>query len=775
MVLFFVVVLFFLVIAGKLVWLQVVHTDDYRRLAEEQNSRGVVLPARRGVIYAKDYRTNELFPLAQNSTTYTIFADPLLLEAGTESRVADMLAPLLYVPTEEEQVAAADAAKRPMGPNLPPSPSAQAALLSTTGLATGQQHTLDFSENAEAPLEPTTLAVDPRVVFATRLAEKLITKDVVRRVIPVVAADARALVAEARLPGITVDDVAGTLAINPMLIDNPDLVAKSLATIIEQKYDDLYPLLLRKRVRYVKLAAAVPSSAKDAVLKLGIRGVGAVPEYRRIYPEQRLAAQIVGFLNHDSVGAYGIEGSEQRVLAGVNGLRRTQVDPLNRQITVGDITIKEAVDGASVVLTIDRAIQEMAERALADSVDRQRADSGQVIVMDPQTGAILALAHYPTFDPNAYGDVFEREELLKTEKHVLRATADGQVTEAVEEEWHTAAGERVVTEFFRDYIIRNGYRYPVFTEGDKRVIYANRLGPNVFALKAITDPYEPGSVFKPIVMSMALDAGEVTPTTRSPYSAPVDIDEKRVDGKPILIRNALGHYFGRETMTEVIAHSSNIGMTFVVQKLGAPTFYDYLKKFGFGERTDIEFDGEDAGQFENYTKWTKSEMITKGFGQGITVNLIQMATAYSALANGGLLMKPYVIDEEIYPDGRRVKTEPETVRRVITDDTSATITGIMIYSVDQGFAKIGKVEGYYVGGKTGTSQTYAHGKALTEVGTTIATFGGYAPATNAKFVIISKVDRPRVSEWGEGAAGPVFQQVAEELLRNYFAIPPEKK
>ncbi len=741
-ILFFAAVFVFVVIAGKLAYLQLLHGDEYRQLADEQNSRGVVLPARRGNIYARDLRTAELFPLAQNSTTYTIFADPLLIE--NESATVELLAPLLY-----EQLAA----------DIAP-PSVEEA------------ESTDSSVDETNSAEPATTGLLSAQDFRNWLVERLVAKDVVRRELHEITPEQLALVRDAFLPGIGVADEV--ITINPTLIDDPEETARQLAEIIDAKYIDLYPLMLRKKVRYVKLASRIPASLKDDVLSLGIRGVGAIPEYRRVYPEGSLASQLVGFLNHDEEGVYGVEGTYERLLSGEDGLRRTQVDPFNRQITVGDITINEAQDGTSLVLTIDRAIQELVERELAAMVEKQRADSGQAIVMDPYTGAILALAHYPTFDPNDFGAVYEREELVRREKKYTWTDPDtGEVQERIEEEWATEAGEPLVVEFEKEYVIRESYRYPVFLEGEKRVIYANRLGEAVLALKAITEPYEPGSVFKPIVMASAIDAGEVTPNTRSPYSGPVRIDEY-VRGRPVTIKNAQGSYNGQETMTEVIENSSNVGMTFVAQQLGRATFYDYLKRFGFAERTDIDLEGENSGYLENYTKWSESELITKAFGQGISINLIQLATAYSALANGGLLMRPHIVAEEIMLDGTRIITKPETVQRVIDESTSDQITAMLISSVQNGYAKVAQVDGYFIAGKTGTSQTYSRsGRALSDLGTTIAAFGGYAPATNPKFVLIVKIDRPRVVEWGAAVAGPVFQRITEELLTNYFMIPPK--
>jgi stage V sporulation protein D (sporulation-specific penicillin-binding protein) len=746
--LFYTTIFCFLAIVSRLAWLQIVHSADYKNLAEEQNARGVVLPAKRGNIYAKDYRTNELFPLAQNSTTYTIFADPLLIENGSEVAVVEMLLPLLFQDTGHR----------------------------TQDTGVGNEVVEDSDEDSEA--ENGEVTINPKEEFRNNLIKKLTTKDVMRRELHQVSVEEGRLVADSHLPGVATEE--GIIVINPTLINDPEDTATKLATILAGNYDEIYPLMIRKKVRYSKLAAKVTPAMRDAIAELGIRGIGSIPEYRRVYPEGSLAAQVIGFLDHDEQGAYGVEGALDKKLRGQDGLRQTQVDPFNRQITVGDVMIDDAKDGTSLVLTIDRAIQEMAERELEKVVDFQRADGGQAIVMDPATGAILALAHSPTFDPNAYGDVYVMEELEKKEKEKKWVDEEGNIQKEIEIWWETADGEKTYTEWGVEYIIRAGYRYPVFTEyrdGEefRKSISDNRVGEGAFGLKAATDPYEPGSVFKSIVMAAALDAGEVELTTRSPYNGPVELDEiNYLTKRPIVIKNSQNQYHGQETMSEVLANSSNIGMTFVAQKLGPATFYDYLEKFGFGERTEVEFDGEDAGMIENYTKWSKSELVTKGFGQGISVNFFQMAAAYSVLANGGLLMQPYIIDEEILPDGRRIKTEAKTIRRVIDAKTSREITEMLVNSVKTGAAKPAQVEGYFIAGKTGTSQTYLRGRALSDLGTTIAAFGGYAPATDPKFVLLIKVDRPRVSEWGAAVAAPIFQKVSEELLKNYFAIPPSE-
>lgn len=739
-ILFFITIFFFIFILGKLFWLQIVQGERYQQLADAQNSRGITLPAKRGDIYVRDRSTNDLFPLAQNSTSYTIFADPLEIEEGQEIAVAAQIGPLLL----ELEVFA--------------EPSEG---------ATEQEPREDLAEGEEANLTEAN--------FQKALVNKLLVKKVVRRAIHDVTPEELQIIEAAALSGVRRE--GQILVINPSLVYNQKDTATKLAVILARDYDEIFPLTVPKAVRYVELANRVPPDLKNKIMALQIRGIGAIPEYRRVYPEKTLAAQVVGFLNHDEEGAYGVEGAFDRLLRGRDGLRQTQVDPRYRHITSGKFMLKEAIDGVSLVLTIDRSIQSLVERHLAKMVEEERADSGQAIVLDPKTGAILALAHVPSFDPNNFGEVYTRESLLRETREFERLDAEGNVIKEVEEVWRSEKGEKIVVEYEQEYLIRAGFRYPVFSElkaaGEiEKVIYANRFGEEVFALKAATEPYEPGSVFKPIVMAAALDAEEVTPMLRSPYSGPVKLDEM-LRGKPIIINNAEGKYHGYETMTEVLGNSSNIGMTFVAQKLGRMQLYDYLLKFGFGERVDVDIEGEDAGYIENFTKWSESELITKAFGQGISVNLFQLASAYGALANEGLLMRPYIVDSEIWSEGRIVQHEPQTVRRVIDATVAATITQMLVASVEQGVAKVAKVAGYFIAGKTGTSQTYSRsGRALADVGTTIVAFAGYAPATDPKFVLIVKIDRPRRSEWGARVAAPVFQKIASELLRNNFAVPP---
>ncbi|PJC38990.1 hypothetical protein CO044_02095 [Candidatus Peregrinibacteria bacterium CG_4_9_14_0_2_um_filter_38_9] len=321
-------------------------------------------------------------------------------------------------------------------------------------------------------------------------------------------------------------------------------------------------------------------------------------------------------------------------------------------------------------------------------------------------------------------------------------------------------------------------RYIVFEEKDPEgnvhyYKYENLIGPEVYHNKIVSWPYEPGSSFKPIVMSMALDDGDVTPNTTYNDVGPIKVDYNKYTGEyDFEIKNSTG-YYGLVNMSIVLEKSLNTGMTFVSKKIGPALFYNYLKKFGFLDRTDIEMDSESVGKIEYFEEWTESELATHAFGQGLTVTMIQMAQAYCALANGGTIMKPYLVEEIRHPDGSKTTFEPQEITKVISENTSSKIITMLVNATERGFALKGQVPSHFVSGKTGTSQTYKGGRALSGKGTTIGTFAGFGPIEDPKFVIIIKYDYAKQSEWGSDTAGPTFAKLAEFIF-DYLNIPPDK-
>ena len=355
------------------------------------------------------------------------------------------------------------------------------------------------------------------------------------------------------------------------------------------------------------------------------------------------------------------------------------------------------MDGADVVLTIDRTIQYKACSALEASVASHAADGGSVVIVEPATGKILAMCGSPDYDPNNYGQV--------------------------------------------DSI-------------------------NVFNNPAIFAAYEPGSIFKPLTMAASIDAGAVSATTRF-----VDLGYEFVDGWPKPIGNAEGKVYGDVDMTQVLEDSINTGMIFSMREMGMDVFVDYVKRFGFGVPTGIELDTEAVGTISSLDIGAEIYAATASFGQGITVTPLQIAMAYGALANGGVLKQPLIVDEIRYADGTVEERPSQDVAQVIRPTTSRTIGAMLVSVIEHGHGSRAGVPGYYIAGKTGTAQvadTEGGGYALDN---TIGSFAGFGPVEDPKFAMVVRIDNPKDVIWAESTAAPLFGEIAEFLL-HYFEVPP---
>lgn len=295
--------------------------------------------------------------------------------------------------------------------------------------------------------------------------------------------------------------------------------------------------------------------------------------------------------------------------------------------------------------------------------------------------------------------------------------------------------------------------------------YAKVEDAAVYNNPAIFSAYEPGSIFKPITMAAAIDTGAVTPDSRFTDPGEVEIDD-------FTIHNAANHVYGNVSMIEVLEESINTGMVWVMRQMGKSTLREYIHKFGFGEATGIQLKTEVSGNIESLDKQAEVYAATAAFGQGITVTPLQIATAYAALANGGLLMKPYLVDAMRYPDGTIEKTEPEPVRQVISPTTATTIGAMLVSVVEYGHGKKAAVPGYYIGGKTGTAQIARNGVySATEFN---GSFAGYGPVHNPKFAMVVKIENPKEGViYAESTAAPIFGEIAKFILE-YYGIAPER-
>lgn len=733
----------FAIIVFRLFQLQVVKYGQYTETAQSQHFGSITLPAKRGEILVRDTHSGELSKLATNTTLDLIYVDPMIAE--DKILIAKKLAPLLFTRKEYD---ACVADPKSCVYEVEQKPDLDTVTTLDTPWA------IDGTQDRKVEVKTSDLGSKtyPQMIdeVAARILRK-ISKSEVDFVVLKNDADPNLMadVVNEHLPGVFVDQKTFMITADPTLIPENGAkgVAKILSTLLDTPAEKLEPMLTRRKVRYVFLKNRLEPEISRKVEDMDLKGVVLVPEHWRYYPEGSLAAHVIGFLSHDGIGQYGIEGYFNMDLEGKKGTIYASKDPFGRQITVSDSEIISAVDGDSIVLTIDRILQRKVEEVIKDAVERYKADSGQVVVMNPYTGAILAMANFPTFDPNSYADAF-----------TLRAVEEGEKIEST------------VQQFKLDEM----HKYQPVTELERddptipKFIFDNKFGPGVFKNKIVSEVYEPGSAFKPLVMSAALDAKEVEPQTTFLDDGPLKIDD-------FTIKNSTNQYWGKTTMTQVLEKSLNTGMSWVAKKLGKELMYKYLQAFGFGEYTNLFLEGEAKGRLDYYKHWSKAQLLTQSFGQGIVVTPLQMAVAWSALANGGKLVEPTIVESVIKKD-KVIKTEPQIIRRVISEETSSIISSMLVSSVDNGYAHKAGIPGYLIAGKTGTSQMAGKsGKYEVGEGTTITSFGGYI-AFNPQFVAIVKLDRPRIGEntWGENTAAPAFRDIAEFMI-NYYNIQPSEK
>lgn len=752
-------VIYFIVglIICRLFYLQVFAYSYYEHIAELEQYGYTTLPARRGEILVNDYHTDESYTLATNTTLSMIYADPTLI--SNPDAVAAMLAPLLYDQDEERELDDLryddeyDTIQKMDNPEL------KATALAQLAHKTDEELAADYQKNLIASLAD-------RTRDTILVAEDLDT-------------DVQDKVRAAHIEGTELTK-NGNLYAYPAKINDKTATAEAIAAIFGTDSASLETTLLGKN-RYIELKHKLSpdiSTQIQAILKKDrdaakakdangnkkppvFLGIGMKDEYFRFYPEQEMAAQILGFVSSAGDGNYGVEGTFNDILKGKDGIFTSQVDAYGNQITVGKSVIEDAQDGANISLTIDRAIQSEAEALLEQGVKDSRPDSGQVIVINPKTGAILALAQYPSFNPNVYGDVYKKVKIDLNEDQIKNLVIAG-TPDAPIYWFYIQQDPDIRIQVFPDQV-----------DATKWYSYDNLQGPDVYKNKMLQEVYEPGSVFKPLVMAAAINGGEVTPNSTFDDTGPLGVDFNKTTGTyDYYIDTFNNQYHGIETMTQVLEHSCNTGMTYISKKLGPALFYSYLKAFGFTERTGVGLNDEAIGKLAYYEGWTESEMATKAFGQGISITPLQLAQAYTTIFNNGTMMQPYLVKSITYADGHKEDFDPTPVRQVITPETAQKVVAMMT-DVVESYASI-SIPDHYFAGKSGTAQTYKHGLALSGIGTTEATFIGGGPIEDPQFLVIVKMDHPRSSQWAEGTSGQVLKKVMAYLY-DYYSVAPDKE
>jgi cell division protein FtsI (penicillin-binding protein 3) len=430
--------------------------------------------------------------------------------------------------------------------------------------------------------------------------------------------------------------------------------------------------------------------------RLTLDGVGVVMEGRRFYPKGPLLSHVLGFAGMDGRGLEGLELKYESFLRGEKRTVVLQRDALGRVVFPKGLNERGVTAGHSLTLTIDEVIQYIAEKELDEAVNKTNAKSGTIIVTNPKTGAVLAMAVSPRFDPNTVGAL----------------SAD---------RW------------------RN---------------------------RALTDSYEPGSTMKVILAAAALEERVMAPGTM-------------IFGEygQMAVANTVIHDHeksGWMTFAQMIQRSSNIGAAKVGMALGGWRLYDYLKEFGFGEKSDIDLPGEVAGLLRSPREWGRRSVASISMGQEIGVTPLQMVMAVGAIANGGTLMKPYVVSEVRNAKNLPVaQTKPQIRRRVISNETAGTLAGLLEGVVTDGTGGKAAIPGYRVAGKTGTAQKIDPRTGAYSSTQLVGSFVGFMPAEDPQLAMIVVIDEPHGEGWGGLVAAPVFRRVGEQAL-NYLGIPTEE-
>jgi cell division protein FtsI (penicillin-binding protein 3) len=482
----------------------------------------------------------------------------------------------------------------------------------------------------------------------------------------------------------------------PHRIQDPASMSQALASILNLKLDDVKQKLAAGKP-FVWIKRQVSPQEAAQIQRLNDDGLGMFYEPNRHYPQGQLAGQVLGFVGRDSEGLEGLELRYNEYIRGETGSSVIERDALGRRVMVQGVEGLQMPAGGDMHLTLDTSIQHVAERELEATIRKYRAKAGIAIVVEPFTGQVLALANYPSFNPNNFSK--------------------------------QSAQQR-----------RN---------------------------RAVTDGFEPGSTFKTILAAAALEEGVVGKDDlfycemgKYPYAGRIIHDT---------------HPYGWLPFSKILQVSSNIGFTKVAEKLKKERYFKYIEKFGFGQPTGIDLPGEVSGLLRKPESWAAIDLATHAFGQGLSATPMQMVMAYAAIANGGFLMRPYLVHRVVGPKGEvLLENQPQLVRRVVSEKTARLLASMLKEVTHEGgTGTMARVEGFEVAGKTGTAQKadLVHGGYAANK--RVGSFVGFVPAEDPKLVALVLVDEPEVSVYGGVVAAPVFRDIAQGALR-YLAVAPQE-
>ena len=525
-------------------------------------------------------------------------------------------------------------------------------------------------------------AADLGLLQAGTLQQVAVTQQVTRDVIPA----SRGLITDRNGVELAISESADEVVADPYLITSPQATAEKLAPLLGKPVLTVLALLTKPHSGFVPLAQLVPADRAAQIMKLQINGISETPESTRFYPRGWAASQVLGSVHLDGQGASGLEYLYNPQLRGVSGVRRIVNDAIGQPIAIDDVRTMQS--GQTMKLTIDAALQDEVEQVLAGVGAQYSPKGATAIVMDPNSGSILALANWPRVNANDPG------------------------------------------------------ASPAYANQDR----------------AVTFNYEPGSTFKAFTVAGALQDNVVSPGTMLPVPSVLQVADRT-------IHDAEVHPDETLSVAQILKVSSNIGADEIGMRLGAPRFNYWVHRFGFGARTGVDLPGEDSGIILPLSKYSGSSMGNLPFGQGESVTPIQMAAAYSAIANGGVLRTPHVVQTI----GGRPAPVPAG-HRIISATTAAELRG-MLQGVlaDGGTASGAAIPGYDLAGKTGTAQVVVNGNYSKS--NYIASFIGMVPASAPKLVVAVMVDEPQGSISGGSVAAPAFQKILGWAVP-YLGIAP---
>ena len=502
--------------------------------------------------------------------------------------------------------------------------------------------------------------------------------------------------------GIAVTESVSAVSVIHSQIENEEETAKALSEILELDYEDVLEDV-KENVALKRIKSKVDNETAAEIRELNLPGVMIDEDVERTYPYYTLAASVIGFVGKDNQGIIGLESKYEEYLKGESGKIMTLTDSRGRRVSDAEERV-EPINGENLVTSIDVVIQQYAEQEIAAAVEAKNAKSGVIIVMNPQNGEIYAMANYPTFDLNEPFTINDEE---------LAAM------------WDTFTAE-------------------------EQNEYLNQMWRN----KAINDTYEPGSTFKIVTASTGLEEGVITPESTFNCTGSMVVGGRTIK----CWRYPRTH--GTQTFAEGVRNSCNPVFMAVAERIGADTFYDYMIKFGFAEKTGIDLNGEAVGILHKKDDIGPVELATMSFGQTFQITPIQLLRAAAAVVNGGKLITPHFAIKTVDDNGFTVNTfEWPEGEQVISEETSATMREILESVVAEGTGNKAQVEGYRIGGKTATSQKLPRGS-----GKYIASFMAFAPADDPQVMALVLIDEPEGVYYGGTVAGPVMRDLLTNIL-----------